>query len=110
MGFVATQTLVILGDFKDLTGFFFKSRPLETKKQNNLACMYFSNGSGKIKHQLGDNLRLFNIPWKHMTFFFPLYQEPNFMDPFWIYRNEAAKNILNKKHWILFFILLYLGI
>ena len=46
-----------------------------------------------------------------MTLFFPLYQEPNFMDSFRIYRNEAAKNILNKKHWILFlFILLYLGI
>ena len=47
MGFVATQTLVILGDFKDLTGFFFESRPLETKNKTIWIVYIFRMGVGR---------------------------------------------------------------
>lgn len=47
MGFAATQTLVILGDFKDLTGFFFKSRPLETKNTTIWLEYIFRLGVGR---------------------------------------------------------------
>lgn len=55
----------VRGTFKDLTGSFSNHDPWKHKNQNNLACAYFPNGSGKIKHQLGHSLRLFNIPLRN---------------------------------------------